>query len=87
LGNREACIRVVQESDGSVKHFEIKSSDATANPYLALGVIIRAGMDGLERKLKLPDPVQMDPANLDDKERAKMGIDDLPSSPDEAIGR
>jgi glutamine synthetase len=87
LDNREACIRVVRESDGSVKHFEIKTSDATANPYLALGAIIRAGMDGVERKLKLPDPVQLDPANLNENERSQMGIDDLPSSPEDAIER
>jgi glutamine synthetase len=86
LGNREACIRVVRESDGVVKHFEIKTSDATANPYLALGAIIRAGLDGVERKLKLPDPVQVDPGNLNDDERADLGIDDLPPSPDAAIG-
>jgi glutamine synthetase len=85
LGNRETCIRVVRESDGVVKHFEIKTSDATANPYLALGAIIRAGLDGVERKLKLPDPVQVDPGNLNDDERADLGIDDLPPSPDVAI--
>lgn len=85
LDNREACIRVVKEYDGTIKHFEIKTSDATANPYLALGAIIRAGIDGIVRKMELPEPVQSDPADMSDKERINHKIIDLPSNPLEAI--
>ena len=84
LDNREASIRVIREPEGVIKHFELKTSDATANPYLALGAIIMAGIDGLEKKLKLPEPVQLDPANLEDSERSELGIDDLPSNPGQA---
>jgi glutamine synthetase len=83
--NREASIRVVKEPDGTIKHFEIKTSDATSNPYLSLGSIICAGLNGIHEKLSLPEPVQLDPAKLDDKERSKLKIKDLPSCVDDAI--
>jgi len=85
LDNREASIRVIREPNGTIKHFEIKTSDATANPYLALGAIIRAGIDGIDKETELPDPVQIDPSNMDEKMRMKLNIVDLPSHPGEAI--
>jgi glutamine synthetase len=85
LDNREASIRVIREPDGNIKHFEFKTSDATANPYLALGAIIRAGIDGVDKELELPEPVQLDPSNMNEAERIKNNITDLPSSPAEAI--
>jgi glutamine synthetase len=44
-----------------------------------------AGLDGIERGLKLPPPVNVDPYNLSDKDRAAIGIDRLPTSLKEAI--
>ena len=85
LDNREASIRVIKEPDGRIKHFEIKTSDATANPYIALGAIIKAGIDGIDKETELPEPVQLDPANMTDNERIKSKITDLPSDPEEAI--
>lgn len=83
--NREASIRVVRESDGKIKHFEFKTSDATSNPYLSLGSIICSGVHGIHEKLRLPDPVQLDPALLEEEERSKRNIKDLPSSLDHAL--
>ena len=85
LDNREASIRVVSEPDGSIKHFELKTSDAAANPYLALGAVIRAGIDGLDNKFKLPYPVQSDPGDISDGERDNLGIEELPSCPVDAL--
>jgi len=42
-----------------VSNFEIKSFDACANPHLGLAAIVAAGIDGLRRGLKLPEPVGM----------------------------
>lgn len=84
--NREASIRVVTEMNGGIQHFELKTIDASSNPYLALGSVIRAGVDGFERKLELPDPVQSDPANLNAEERFSKGVKELPSSLTYAIG-
>ncbi len=42
---------------------ELKAADATCNPYLALGGLIAAGLDGVERGLAPPEPVDVDPAH------------------------
>lgn len=83
--NREASIRVVREPDGNIKHFEFKTSDATSNPYLSLGSIICSGMNGVHEKLVLPEPVQLDPDKLEEEERLKRNIKDLPSCLDDAL--
>ena len=86
IGNREAALRAPQPSAGRpITNIELKTSDATANPYLALGALIAAGLDGIERGLALGDPVDGDPADLSDEERHKRGIQQLPSALGEAI--
>src|SRR5207302_11432478 len=39
---------------------ELKACDASCNPYLALGGLLAAGLDGLERGLEPPEPVDVD---------------------------
>jgi glutamine synthetase len=68
-------------------HFEIKTVDASSNPYLALGAAIAAGLDGVRRKLDPGPPVQADPSTLSDAERRERRIDPLPASAAEAIQR
>jgi glutamine synthetase len=65
--NREAALRVegaLGPSAPRSAHFEWKTVDGAANPYLALGVLIAAGLDGVERGLELPAPVSDDPAEM-----------------------
>lgn len=54
--NREALIRVPRP--GPDRHLttriELRSCDPSCNPYLALAVMLRAGLDGIQRKLMLP---------------------------------
>jgi glutamine synthetase len=81
--NREAALRFVTGMVGSrpeAANLELKSMDAAANPYLALGAVAAAGLDGIERDLRLPEPVTVDPASLSAAERKKRGIAQLPSS-------
>jgi glutamine synthetase len=79
--NREAAIRVCSPigRTGSV-NLELKPSDSTANPYLALGAFIHAGLDGIRRALDPGDPVTVDPAVLPDTERLRLNVARLPSS-------
>jgi glutamine synthetase len=79
--NREAAIRVCSPIGraGSV-NLELKPSDSTANPYLALGAFIHAGMDGIRRALDPGDPLTVDPAVLSDTERLRLNVARLPSS-------
>ena len=85
FNNREAAIRVIKEDDGRILHFEVKTVDATANPYLALGVVIAAGLDGLSKNMELSQPIKKDPANLSSAEMDELGVKLLPSNMKEAI--
>jgi glutamine synthetase len=86
--NREAAVRIASTFRGSEEastNAELKACDATCNPYLALGGLIAAGLDGLERALDPPDPIDVDPASLDAAERARRGIVRLPATQEEAL--
>ena len=79
--NREAPVRVASPFRGAEEastNVELKAADATCNPYLALGGLIAAGLDGIERGLTPPQPVDVDPATLE-------GIAPLPASQAEAL--
>lgn len=85
--NREAAVRVPSGANRTPPgHIELKTSDASSNPYLGLGGVIAAGLDGLRRKLAPPAPVQEDPARLSEAERGQRGIDPLPDSLEAAVG-
>ena len=64
---------------------ELKACDASCNPYLAVGGLIAAGLDGLARELEPPEPVEVDPATIPDDERARRGIVRLPATQAEAL--
>lgn len=86
--NREAPVRVPSGFTGleeASTNAELKSTDATCNPYLALGGLIAAGIDGLDRSLEPPDPVEVDPATLTDSEREARGIHRLPETQEQAL--
>ncbi len=84
--NREAAVRVCKNKQGSrAIRFEYKTADATANPYLALGALIAAGIDGLSRNLELPEEVSVDPALIAEDQRKAKGIDLLPRNIGEAL--
>ncbi|MEM9506782.1 MAG: glutamine synthetase family protein [Cyanobacteria bacterium P01_E01_bin.35] len=85
LDNREAAVRVPSNPAGCPTHFELKTVDASANPYLALGSAISAGLDGVQRSLEAPNPVTVDPGNLSPEDRTAQGIERLPSNLGEAI--
>ena len=72
LDNREAPVRapsLFRGREEASANLELKASDASANPYLALGGLIAAALDGLERELRPPAPVQVDPLDLPDERR------------------
>ncbi|HJS96505.1 MAG TPA: glutamine synthetase family protein [Solirubrobacteraceae bacterium] len=86
--NRESPVRIASPFRGAEEasiNAELKAADASANPYLALGGLIAAGLDGLERGLEPPEPVEVDPGTLPDDERAARGIDPMPATQAEAL--
>ena len=83
--NREAALRVPSTFRGAEMastNLELKPSDSSANPYIALGGLIAAGLDGVERNLQPPEDqrVEVDPARLTNQERTRRGIARLPGS-------
>jgi glutamine synthetase len=82
--NREAAIRVTRGATGATR-FELKTCDATSNPYLAIGALIAAGLDGVRRGLELPPDVAVDPGHYSEDERRRRGIAPLPRSLGEAL--
>ena len=88
--NREAAVRVpstyASDRAGST-NAELKASDPSANPYLALGGLIAAGLDGVKRALKPGEPVLVDPGDLPEGERSARRIGRLPATLAEALDR
>jgi glutamine synthetase len=88
MDNREAAVRICSpmrdDPAGSV-NLELKPSDSSANPYLALGACIYAGLDGIRRKLDPGEAVNVDPATLTEAERLAAGARRLPGSLAEAL--
>ena len=81
--NREAPLRYVPGSallGEDHANLELKVSDASANPYLALAAVLTAGVAGVEENLAPPAPVGEDPGTWKKKERAAAGIEKLPTT-------
>ena len=72
-------------SEEASTNAELKACDASCNPYLALGGLIAAGLDGLERRLEPPKPIDVNPATLTDDQRKRRGIEPLPANQAEAL--
>jgi glutamine synthetase len=89
LQDRAASLRVCPGSvNGSAKQFnmEYRVADATACPYMALCALVHAGVDGIERQLPLPQPLEKSFASMSDVERRAAGMRPLPRTLGEAIG-
>jgi glutamine synthetase len=86
--NREGAIRIPSPfwgSEAESTNLELKPADHSGNPYLALGGVIAAGLDGIRRELEPGEPLDIDPGNLSDEERAQRGIKRLPQTLDAAL--
>ena len=81
--NKEAALRVTSpffNREEQSFNIEFKPSDASANPYLALGGLIACGLDGVDRNLEPGDPSQRNPALLTDEELRRGKVRPLPTS-------
>ncbi|MEU0177954.1 glutamine synthetase family protein [Streptomyces massasporeus] len=85
---RETALRVVTGTAGlrdRAANLEIKPVDLAANPYLAIGALVAAGLDGLTSSAVLPDETTGDPAHLGEAEAAARGVRRLPESLERAV--
>jgi glutamine synthetase len=85
--NRSTLVRVPLYKPGKEKatRVELRSPDPSCNPYLAFACMLNAGLKGVEKKYKMPDPVEMDVYHLSEEERLKYGIDTLPGNLNRAL--
>ncbi|HEY6423338.1 MAG TPA: glutamine synthetase family protein [Pseudonocardiaceae bacterium] len=84
--NREAPLRYIPGSEllgAGHANVELKVSDASANPYLALAAVIAAGTAGLRDGADPGEPIQADPGGWSEQDRAARGLRLLPTTPAE----
>src|SRR5574341_968162 len=84
MRNRSPLIRI-PDRRGSGTRCELRMPDPSANPYLALAVQLAAGLDGVQRRLTPPDPVNKNIFAMSHRERRKYRIDELPRDLHEAL--
>ncbi|MBV9749055.1 MAG: glutamine synthetase [Acetobacteraceae bacterium] len=83
--NREAAVRICPLPASAADparsfNLEFRAADATANPYLVLGALVRAGLAGVRDCLPQPPLVNTDPADLTQSELDRLGVTRLPDS-------
>lgn len=86
--NRSALIRIPQFTKGREKSVraELRCPDPSCNPYLAFTVMLAAALDGIDRQLPCPQPLNnVNVYHLTPEERAEMNIAELPGSLSEAL--
>lgn len=77
--NRSPLIRI-PASRGLSTRLEVRSVDPSANPYLAMAVLLAAGLDGVKNSLTAPDPIDQNIYAMSKAEREANGIIDLPAT-------
>ncbi|SEN42999.1 type I glutamate--ammonia ligase [Lihuaxuella thermophila] len=82
--NRSPLVRV-PASRGLSTRIEVRCPDPSANPYLALAVMLKAGLDGIKNNLPLPKQTDRNIYIMDEAEREEAGIVSLPANLKEAL--
>ena len=83
--NRSALVRKPAARGPAASRIELRSPDPSCNPYLALAVMLQAGLDGIERGLDAPDPVRENIYDFTEADREERGIETLPSTLGQAV--
>jgi glutamine synthetase len=82
--NRSPLVRV-PAARGTATRIELRLPDPSCNPYLALSVMLRAGLDGIAQEMDPGPPVNKNIYKMSHRERRHLRIDDLPASLSEAL--
>ena len=82
--NRSALVRI-PAARGMSTRTEVRCPDPSTNPYLALAMMLNAGLDGVRNDLPVPDPVDKDIFEMSSLQMADEGITVLPGSLEEAL--
>lgn len=82
--NRSPLIRIPAKRGNSTR-IELRNPDPACNPYLAIAVALRAGLDGIKNKIQPPPPAEMNIYHMTAQQREEMNISSLPASLAEAV--
>ena len=82
--NRSPLIRIPAKRGNSTR-IELRNPDPSANPYLALAVVLKSGLDGIKSKITPPNPVTSNVYHMDKEEMNEKGIEGLPANLYEAV--
>jgi glutamine synthetase len=86
--NRSALIRIPSAGPGRERSVraELRCPDPSANPYLAVTIMLAAALDGIERQMSAPAPLNdINVYELSGADREELGISELPGSLAEAL--
>lgn len=74
--NRSALVRIPRYTPGreAATRCELRCPDPSANPYIAFAGMLAAGLDGVNRKMKPPKPMEENLYEMSDDDRMKRGI-------------
>ena len=82
--NRSPLIRI-PATHGKGTRIELRCPDPSANPYLALAVCLKAGLDGIVNKIMPPESVDCNIFEMSDEQKKASGIDEIPGTLIEAL--
>lgn len=82
--NRSPLVRV-PAARGGATGIELRMPDPSCNPYLALAVVLRAGIDGIEKQMDPGPPINKNIFKMSHRERRHLRIDELPGNLSEAL--
>ncbi|MEW6661539.1 MAG: type I glutamate--ammonia ligase [Bacillota bacterium] len=82
--NRSPLIRIPAKRGASTR-VELRNPDPACNPYLAIAVMLKAGLDGIKNQIQPPPSTDRNIYHMDEEERVKAGILSLPGSLAEAL--
>lgn len=75
----------VPSGRGENTRIELRSPDATANPYLALAVLLAAGMEGIKEQIMPPASIDENIQKMSQKRREELHVEELPRSLKDAV--
>ena len=82
--NRSALVRVPAKRGASTRA-ELRMPDSACNPYLALAVMLAAGLDGIEGRLTPPPAIARNIFHMTVREKRHHRVRELPADLTEAV--
>jgi len=82
--NRSALIRI-PAARGNGTRVELRNPDPTANPYLAIAVMLKAGLDGIKNEIEPPKEVLENIYEMSLERKNELGIESLPGNINDAV--